>query len=218
MPKELARIREYTRKHPELREAHHFLFDLPLTRESANVKFLVFGLNPGESDHDWRIASSPTEESREFDFHERSGNPSPGREKWPKNCRFFLGTSNVVFSEFFFWSSKDSDKQFRQRFGPIGQSPHLGFCSELNMRLIDHHQPKAIVCPGLPSPSYTKLVLSLYRLRFADTLRSDRGHRLVERYHDGVRPWLFTKHWTGARGFSNVQREAVREYIAKHTN
>jgi hypothetical protein len=141
MSEMLAQVRDYTRRHPELREAHHFLFDLPLNKENAPVEYLVFGLNPGESDHDWKIAPSPTEESREFDFHERSGNPSPARERWRAMCRSFLGTSNVVFGEVFFWSSKDL-RQFRQRYGPMRQSPHLRFCVELNQRLIEHHRPE----------------------------------------------------------------------------
>jgi hypothetical protein len=37
--------------------------------------------------------------------------------------------------------------------------------------------------------------------------------RLVEVYWDGIRPWLFTKHWTGSYGFSAEQREAVRATI-----
>jgi len=42
------------------------------------------------------------------------------------------------------------------------------------------------------------------------------GTRVLEHYRDKHRPWLFTKHWTGSRGFTVAQRDAIRVYLEQN--
>ena len=113
-----------------------------------------------------------------------------------------------MLTEAFFWSSKDG-KQFKERFGDLAASPHLPFCTEMNQQLIEAYMPKAIIAPGL---GLAEVCRPIYGLKFEDRLVCDKG-RLAECYTDGIRPWVFTKHWTASFGFSNNQRSAVRDYI-----
>lgn len=202
----IERLAEYTRANDDLKKAHHFLYDLRQPRE-GKPKFVVMGVNPGETPDDWRTASIPTEETSRFDFHAGS-EPSKSAKRWAQCVHFFLDDAGYVLTELFFWSSKDS-VEFGKRFGPIARSPHLSLCVKMNRALIDAHQPKAVILPGLAN---RELCRSLYGLVHEQTVKLE-GVRLVEHYTDGQRPWIFTKHWTAAFGFSNTQQEAVLEHI-----
>lgn len=99
--------------------------------------------------------------------------------------------------------------QFRERFGPITRSPHLEFCREMNLAVIEAYQPKAVILPGIATD---KLCANLYGLRRVETVYEG-ATRVVEVYSDGRRPWLFTKHWTGSFGLTKSQREKIRDTI-----
>ena len=165
------------------------------------------GVNPGETAHDWTVAPQPTEETSRYDFHDQAGS---GRSaiRWSKAARFFLDDADYVLAELFFWSSYDS-RQFVERFGPMAKSPHLRFCTELNRDLIAAYRPKAVVLPGL---SHMSLVKAEYGLTAVSSV-GEGNTRIAEVMTDGHRPWVFTKHWTAAFGFSNAQREAARQAI-----
>src|SRR5271154_5188978 len=130
----LKRIREYTREHAELHQAHHFVYDIRLT-PTLSVKFMVMGPNPGEQAKNWELTNGrPSEESSEFNFFDGTGLSVPAR-KWRGNAKFFCGTDSVLLAEYFFWSSQTM-AQFKERFGQFEKSPHLEFCAELNKSLI----------------------------------------------------------------------------------
>jgi hypothetical protein len=211
----IRKIREYTALHRELWAAHHFLYDSRINRECATIEFIVMGINPGETDEIWEKAPKkgdmPLEETSDFDFHDEYGRDDSGKQ-WFKKIELFLRTTNVSLTECFFWSSSDMN-QFRTRYGKLSASRHLPFCVELNRQLIALHNPRAIVFPGI---SYSARVSKLYSLAHVQSL-SQHAQRLVEHYHDGDRPWFFTKHWSGAFGFSNEQRCAIRDYISANT-
>lgn len=202
----IERIAAYTAEHAELAAAHHFLYDLrhPPAGEPG---FVVMGVNPGETDYDWKIAPTPTEETSRYDFHMSDGG---GRSaiRWTKAAQFFLDRADYVLAELFFWSSYDS-RVFRERYGPLQRSPHLIFCRDMNRDLIDAYQPKAVVLPGL---THSRLVGGLYALSQIEVVTMG-STRVAEVWTDGVRPWLFTKHWTAAFGFSMAQRELARDVI-----
>ena len=202
----IERLADYTAAHPELGEAHHFLYDLRFPKE-GNPQFVVMGVNPGETEQDWCIAPKPTEETSRYDFHDEVG---PGRSaiRWSQAARYFLDDADYVLAELFFWSSYDS-RVFTDRFGPLAKSKHLPLCVEMNLDLIEAYQPKAVILPGL---TYVRLVKDLYGLAFVEAI-SDGRHRIAEHYTDGKRPWVFTKHWTAAFGFSKQQRETARQAI-----
>ena len=199
-------ISTYTSAHAELREAHHFLYDLRFP-PSAKPRFVVIGINPGERSADWLISPKPTEETSRYDFHVELG---VGRAalRWPRAAKFFLDGQAYVQTELFFWSSKNMS-EFRQRFGLLRESPHLEFCVSMNRSLMEFYEPQAVIFPGL---TQSRLCARLFDLELLDTVRLQ-GVKLIERYWDGERSWLFTKHWTGSFGFSNPQRAAVRDYI-----
>jgi hypothetical protein len=212
----LLRIRDYTGAHAELGAAHHFTFDLPIVSGDAGAVCLLMGINPGETEEDRTVFPGPTEESSEYDFHteilRRSGRMNRGRERWAAQATFFTDGRTARQSEFFFWSSPNSGQGFRERFGTsFGSSPHLRFCAEINLDLIKRVKPTVVLAPGV---NLGRRFSRLYGLTHLASLHSDKGHRLVEHYEqsDGT-PWLFTKHWTGAFGFSNEQRGQVRDYI-----
>lgn len=202
----IERLAAYTAEHPELKAAHHFLYDLRHPK-GGTPRFVVMGVNPGETDTDWRIAPQPTEETSRYDFHVEAG---PGRSaiRWSSAARYFLDGADYVLAELFFWSSYDS-RAFTERFGPLARSPHLPICVEMNRDLIEAYQPRAVVLPGL---THIPLVRDLYGLTPVETAVHD-GKRIAEHYTDGARPWVFTKHWTAAFGFSRQQRELARDAI-----
>lgn len=210
---QIQRIREYTQRHEELLRAHHFLYDKPINTDVSRYRFAVLGVNPGEQAGDWAAWSEPTEETSLFDFREQLGQRPPASRRWRQLVEYFCGTDAVVMSEFFLWSTKDTGDAFLAKFGHrIEQSPHLAFCVEMNRELIEAYGVSAVVAPGLKSLA---LFGKQYGLSHVRTVRTDNGHVLVDHYQrDGV-PWLFTKHWSAAFGFSKEQRELVRDYIAE---
>jgi hypothetical protein len=207
----IALIRAYTQDHEELKQAHHFLYDL---RSPPNVQpeFVVMGLNPGELPSDWEKSPTPTEETSQYDFHVERGS---GRSaiRWAKACTYFLDGADYVLAELFFWSSANAGKAFEQRFGPLRKSKHLAFCAVLNEQLIRHYQPRAVLLPGI---GYTDVATTLYELKSIRTV-SGGGKRLIEHMTDGDRSWFITQHWTNARGITNDQWAIVRDYIRAHT-
>ena len=104
-------------------------------------------------------------------------------------------------------------KQFTERFGRFRDSPHLEFCAELNLDLINHYNPKAVVSVGI---TYCELAARLYSLNVIEEVKVD-GRRVLIHCRDRQRPWIFTKHWSGARP-SRKERELMKDYIAKHAS
>ncbi|TCS13289.1 hypothetical protein [Caulobacter sp. BK020] len=206
----IERIAAYTAEHAELLAAHHFLYDLRQP-PSGTPRFVVMGVNPGETPYDWKISPKPTEETSRFDFHVALGG---GRSaiRWSKAAKYFLDDSDYVLAELFFWSSRDS-RAFNERFGRLATSKHLPLCVGMNRDLIDHYQPRAVVLPGLTN---MPLVRKLYELTPLNVVKYQAA-RVAEHYTDGKRPWVFTKHWTAAFGFSKVQRELAREAVRAAT-
>lgn len=212
----LHEIRDYTQQHPELRAAHHFVYDLPLGGVRQKPSFIVMGINPGETDHCWDSYPGPTEQSWAFDYEE-SGKlgPSRGGRKWRDTARFFTNGLPVVLAELFFWSSSNS-AQFEDRFGSLWQSKHLPFCIEKIKLLIDCYKPEAVIFPGV---TFSENIAGEFNLDYIAGQRDqNNGDRLVEHYIDAItqRPWFFTKHWSGSFGFSNSQKCEIKRYIDPH--
>lgn len=201
---EIQAISEYTSKHSELLSAHHFLYDLRLN-PADDGSLIVMGINPGESDHDWELERGPTQETSMYDFHEENGHKRESI-KWHKKIDEYLSTDNIVLGELFFWSSKNM-KQFKARYGSLKGNKHLDFCKEKNLVLFEKYQPKAIIFPG---KSAISLAVDLYNLK----PRSNSNDGLVVEYHDGVRPWIFTWHWTGA-WIKKEQKAYIKERLAE---
>lgn len=205
-------IRRYTAADPELRKAHHFLYDLPLDKSVGTPEVVVMGINPGETQIDRDAYDGPTEETWSFDFHEHAAaGRSLGSKRWRKLTQDFVGEKSVIFTEFFFWSS-NNQRELVARFGPLWTSPHINFCIKMNQTLIEAYQPKAVIFVGL---SGSKKVANEFGLRSIHTLKMH-GHRLVDHYQDEHRPWLFTKHWTGSRGFTTPQKHTIKSYLHQH--
>lgn len=206
-------IEAYTEMHPELHQAHHFLYDLPLDRAAGRPEIIVIGINPGETDADWRSHPGGREqETRNRDFHRDGGKPrSPGSLRWQRNVRYFAGDRPVVMANLFFWSSR-STAELVTRYGPMWDSPHLPFCIEKLKLLLQVYEPGVVLFPGL---SLTDRVARHFSLQHVDTLTdASNGHRLVDEYREKKgRPWLFTKRWTGAFGFSKKQKAMVKGHI-----
>jgi len=205
-------IRRYTAEHTELHKAHHFLYDLPLNKDAGLPEVVVMGISPGETPADRDACPGPTEETWRYDFHEhsRSGR-SPGSKRWRELTAKFIGGRSVVFTELFFWSS-NNHAELLKRFESLWGSIHLKFCIDMNRDLIEVYQPKAVIFVGL---SNSKKAADAFELEHVETHRIG-GTRVVERYRDKQRPWFFTKHWTGSRGFTMAQRDAIRVYLEQN--
>jgi hypothetical protein len=207
-------IRRYRDQHAVLQQAHHFLYDLPLDRRAGRPEVVVMGINPGETQFDRDSCPDPTEETWQHDFHADSRlGRSRGSKRWRDNMKFFSHGRPVIQTELFFWSSKDQ-AEFRERFGPLWESQHLPFCTDMNRSLLDIYQPKFVIFVGL---SDSARVAEQFGLRLVASVKEN-SHRLVDHYEDSARPWFFTKHWSGSFGFSQSQKDRIKGYIQKHTN
>ncbi|MEQ9506273.1 MAG: hypothetical protein RLO80_08365 [Hyphomonas sp.] len=207
-------IEKYTKRHLELRRAHHFLFDLPLGNPTLSTDILVMGLNPGEHARcGYPDCPHFTQETSQFDFHTEYGGGVRDVD-WNRHVQYYCGTLQVVQSEFFFWSSRRIGKPFEERFGQSLWKcrEHLEFCKTMNLHLIRHRQPKLIIAPGLGAGDRLATMYGLRKTR--GPLLAANNHRLVEYYKDSEdRSWLFTKHWSGARGLSSDQRAKIKAAI-----
>lgn len=208
-------IRQYRDQHDVLRQAHHFLYDLPLDKQAGRPEVVVMGINPGETQFDRDSCPGPTEETWQHDFHAASKlGRSRGSKRWRDNMKFFADGRPVIQTELFFWSS-NSQSEFRERFGPLWESQHLRFCTDMNRSLLDVYQPGFVIFVGL---SDSARVAKEFGLRRIAPVVNEHRHRLVDHYKDSERPWFFTKHWSGAFGFSQSQKDQIKEYIRKQTN
>lgn len=208
----LDEIRNYQRLYPELLKCHHFVAALPLETAVTSFEAMVIGLNPGEQENNWDIHPGPTEETIEYDWLDQIGARTPQSNRWRKSAEFFCGSRQIIFTDFFFWSTNNSGAAFSERFGCRFQdSPHLDFCRDINLRLASLVAPKIVVVPGI---GHAEFFSRLYGLRLVRSERWSNGHRLIEHYQRENVPWIFTKHWGGAFGFTQDQRERVRQYIS----
>ena len=101
----IERIAAYTANHADLRRAHHFLYDLR-SPPNGTPRFVVMGVNPGETDRDWRLCSEPTEETSRHDFHRRAEKGGSAL-RWARLAEYYLDGADYVLAEQFFWSSRD---------------------------------------------------------------------------------------------------------------
>lgn len=209
----IRRIREYTAEHPELQQAHHFLYDKRYCSKEQPVQYVVMGVNPGETSPDWEqwpaSRGTPTEESSEFSFHAH-GEPSRSAKAWRARVTNILGTDAVVLAEAFFWSSKDRS-ELEKRYGRLEGSAHLEFCASLNRDLLDFHQPKCVIVSGLRDRD---LLSSAYSLKRGEPAINGAKGRLIEPFTDGIRPWIFTKHLS-AGFFAAGERDQIKAYLAR---
>lgn len=215
----LKTIREYTKNNIELSKCHHFVYNLPLNKMDVGADAVIIGLNPGESISDWVYTENlPTEESSDFDWKDKAGK-SRSATKWSGLCEEYIGTSKVILSQFFFWSSKqignDTNKgeTFKQRFGyNFKGCPHFNFCREHNIDLIKFHQPRIIIAPGT---SYADFFAKNYQLDHVTTVKCDtdlRKRKIIIHYEFMNIPFLFTPHWTSGY-VSNVEKSEIKNYI-----
>ena len=182
----------------------------PFKDEPFNPKHIVFAINPGENENN-RLCQTQTEETRFIDCHEKYGGKG-AREKlaWTKALTRVITSRKIIQTELFFWSTKTT-KILEDRFGPLHKNPHLPFCCEKNRQLINYHKPESIICSGL---KMEKVVCAAFGLteKIESVIGSD-GKRLIERYSDGKRHWVITKHFTGAHGFTREDKRTIKSYI-----
>ncbi|WP_458760663.1 hypothetical protein ACSVBT_07695 [Afipia sp. TerB] len=210
-------IIQYTSGYQELQQAHHFLFDKRLDKNGGQVNFLIMGINPGETKHDWEVypksGNLPLEETSRFNF--QANKKSESADRWYRRCVDIMGTDQCAMTEAFFWTSYDL-AQMKERYGSFAASSHVKFCARINKELITLHEPKAVIFVGL---GFHEQIAELYSLSKCRTIlfsKDGNKRRLMEHYTDGTRPWIFMKHWSGARPSKEEfqkMRETVRELI-----
>jgi len=207
----LERVRQYDENQSELQSSHHFMFCLPISNSKSSKRILLMGFNPGESDSDWRMTDGKrSEESFDYDFHQ--GKPGRSSKRWRSNVDYFIGDAEVFLTEFCFWSSTNV-KQLSERIGSLTISnPHLRFCTTINTKLIAALKPNLVVFTGV---SRYPLVEEAFKLRPSPEIESPGGKRLWIHATSSQCRWLFTRHWTGSFGFTQADRELVREEIQK---
>jgi hypothetical protein len=205
-------VRNYQQKHVELLKSHHFVAAVPLRPDGVEFDYLVVGLNPGEQDSNWTAFPRTTEETIDFNWLESlPGGPTRQAKAWRKKVAQFCGTDQVLQSDFFFWSTNNVGKAFTERFGtPFHKSKHLEFCRDINLKLVELTKPKAVVCPGI---SHAESFARLYGLEPVNFVPTPSGGKLIAHYERSGMPWVFSKHWGGAFGFTKEQRATVASYI-----
>lgn len=207
-------IEAYQRKDEDLRGCHHYVFGVPLPPDATSFEYVVLGLNPGEQKRNWEEFPEPTKETIDFDWQDEIPTRSLSSIRWRRLCAELCGDRPLLMNDFFFWSTGTTGPEFERRFGHrFLDSPHFAFCRNLNLRLVDALQSlRAVVAPGLGHAAH---FAALYGLRPTDKepVRAPNGHRLTVEYERKGVPWIFTKHWTGAFGFSVEQRNQIRDYI-----
>lgn len=216
-------IISYSKNNPPLDAAHHILYNLPHPDADLDqIEFVVMGMNPGESKQDL-IAAPGTlhEETHRADFHEKFRD---GRRavSWTSKMKEMCGTSNLIQTEAFFWSSNNTSDAFEKRFGEKPKSrkmrPYFEFCADMNIDLINTYKPRAIVFPGL---GWANLMADIYNLKATTkyTMPDKPNQKIAVIYEDsrGL-DWIFTPHWTGTRGLTKNRREKIGRFIARYLN
>lgn len=213
----IAEIQKYTNDNPELWKCHHFLFDKPLNGKqlSGKLDFLVMAMNPGETAMCRKMFprlpnTAPLEESSR---HNQlvSDTPEKSSANWQKKCNDILGPKNIVLGDMFFWSTP-KDRDVSKLFSKVQLDKHYSFCSKVNRVMIEIRQPKVIVFPGMLKESKA---VRLYDLK--PTARNhimdihNRG-KLISFWSYGSTPWVFTKHWSGAR-LSNKEKNIITDEL-----
>ena len=224
----LKRIRSYTEDNNDLKQCHHFLFNAIYKRENrinnliSRADVIVMSINPAETKKDYEYkGSTPTENSNERDFHEHLSpeNISASAKRWERKTKIFcedLFGENINETAFFFWSSENIGKKFTETFGYKWKSKqcckHFDFCKERNIELIQYHEPKIVIAPGIGDSKYFS---NMYEMKHIDTIiDNDKGDRLIEHFEIQDTPFIFTKHWTSAFGFSKRQQEIITDYLS----
>jgi hypothetical protein len=213
----LQEIRAYTRRHPELLAAHHFLFDLRRPSASVPCDAIVIGLNPGEDSKDWDRHPRPAdggihEESFEVDFM------SPKERPWSRLIDFYCG-SNATQSELFLWSSRDI-AHFNKRFPADTRRKHFNFSLRMNTALLEYFRPRVVVAPGFNFQRIAKAQFDLRPCSLFSPLtrpeigRKTDGNRLAEMWREpGGRLWIFTLHWGRRNALTKLERAILQAEI-----
>ncbi len=222
----LKKIRRYTKDNEDLKQCHHFLFNGIYNRDTRKEKdvndkadVIVMSINPADTSADWEHwKDTPTENSNEEDFHDKVQKVSASAKAWETKTKIFcedLFGNKINESAFFFWSSANKGEKFTETFGYKWKSKecfkHFYFCKERNIELIQYHKPKIVIAPGIGDAEYFS---NLYEMKHIDTVVDENnGHRLIEHFEFQDIPFIFTKHWTGARGFSKIQEKIIIDYL-----
>tara|TARA_B100000925_G_scaffold31381_1_gene20828 strand:- start:68 stop:772 length:705 start_codon:yes stop_codon:yes gene_type:complete len=232
MNKSLEKIRRYTKENNDLKQCHHFLFNAIYKRKERinqnrlndRADVIVVSINPAETKKDWEHHNkeTPAENSNEKDFHTQiiHENISASAKRWESKTKIFcedIFGENINETAFFFWSSENIGKKFTETFGYNWKSKqclkHFNFCKERNIELIQYHKPKIVIAPGIGDANYFS---NIYEMDHVKTIKDDTNeHRLIEHFETQHIPFIFTKHWTSAFGFSKRQQEIITDYLSK---
>lgn len=209
----VAEIEKYTIDNPELWKCHHFLFDKALNgkQQSGKLDFLVMAMNPGETAMCRtmfpRLLNTPSLEESSRRNQLESDTPEKSSINWQKKCHDILGPKNIVLGEMFFWSTpKDSD--LPKIFSKAQLDKHYIFCSKINRAMIEIRQPKVIVFPGILKESKAVKLYNLQPTSRPHIMDTQKRGKLISFWSYGSTPWVFTKHWSGAR-LSNIEKNII---------
>jgi hypothetical protein len=218
-------IRDYTDRHSKLKAAHHFVFDSPLDKCAGVPRFVMMGINPGETDSDRKDGLRAVERTWLRDFYDgKSEPPSKRNMRWRKLAKWFANDEPLVLTELFFWNSHDGEA-LEEMIGPLWASGHLDFCKRMNRILIEVYRPKAVIFTGT---GIAERVADKYCLHHVRDIREDyvrksgmrKGERvniqIMKHYRDALCPWFFIRHPMAAFGVSKREQEDTRNYI--HAN
>ena len=210
----IERIRNYQDVHTELKKSHHFVFDCPLdSTYRGKPDYVWFGVNPGSDCEDWKRSAKNSEETRDFDFQTECGRSSASANRMNK-LRGFLGPERfkrTTHCELFFWCSKDTGSNFKNRFGyQFAKNPHWEFCCEINRCLIQRVQPNAVLAESLRKLHLYKDRLGLQPFK---THQCAEGKVLVEELRlDGGIPFLCFDHLSART--SSQRRGDIKKKVA----
>ncbi len=176
-------VREREQQFPELKNSHHFVFDLPFVSEER-PEFILISANPGDDTDDWKATNGARdEETRDRDFQAIFGRSNGSRRRLDKVQAFLGGLTfrKTTQTQAFFWCSKNTEKEFQNRFGyKYDDNPHQRFCAELNLKLIERLDPKAIFVEGHGNVSALSAVTSCVQVK--DYQHSESGYIFLKEW------------------------------------
>lgn len=213
----IAEIEKYTNDNPELWKCHHFLFDKPLNDKPwfGDLDFLVMAMNPGETvmcrDMFPRLPNTASLEESSRRNQLVSHTPEKSSVDWQKKCNDILGPKNIVLGEMFFWSTP-KDRSLNQLFSKVQLDKHYRFCLKMNQAMLEIRHPKVIVFPGISKESKAVELYNLQPTARNCVMDTHKKGKLLSFWSYGSTPWVFTKHWSGAR-LSNIEKNIITEEL-----
>lgn len=209
---QISEIQCLSKSDDRVSNSHHYTYALPHddASEQKRLDLVVMGICPSQSREDMeRYPGCRHEETFNSNFRD-STNPPPSSENWRKRIEELRRGKSVVCTEAYFWSGRPPNLT-DERIADL-----VKLCFEMNKKLIEVTNPKAVVVTGMSDKRQSKEIADGYNLTdIASELRCSVCDAIFVRLRRDQtgRGWFFIPHLSNSRGQTNKQRTLVADYI-----